>query len=180
MRQRQIDPRHTEARNALRAIGFLVLVIGGIFLAVGVIDFFASFGSFRPPRLFWCAFVGMPLVGIGIAMLKAGFMGAVARYQANEYAPVAKDTFNYIADETQDGVRTVASAIGDGLRGEGRKTDEADLTCPDCGASNQAGSKFCDQCGGALPQDVVCPGCGESNDPDARYCDRCGRPVGGA
>lgn len=104
----------------------------------------------------------------------------MAHYPANEYARVATDTFNYMAEGTQDGIRTVASAIGGGLRGETGRLDGADMACRDCGASNGTGSKFCDPCGGALPQDVVCPGCGEANDADARFCDRCGRAVGGA
>ena len=41
-------------RNNLRTIGLFVLGIGVIFFAIGVISFFASFGSFGPPRYFWC------------------------------------------------------------------------------------------------------------------------------
>ena len=179
MRQRQIDPGHIRKRNALRVVGPIILAVGLLFVIVGTVDFFRAFGGSETPKLFWCNFVGMPLMFVGFVLSGLGFGGAVARYQAGEYAPVAKDTFNYIAEETQDGVRTVASAIGDGLRGEASKPDGADLTCPGCGASNEAGSKFCDQCGKPLPEDVVCPGCGEANDPDARFCDRCGEALGG-
>lgn len=155
----------------MRFIGPVLLVVGLLFMIVGVGNFFLSFGNMNPPRLFWCAFVGMPLLAIGSALTKAGFAGAVARYQAGEYAPVAKDTFNYVADGTQDGVRSIASAVGEGLRGE---TSVDTSPCPACNAPNDPGSKFCDQCGGAFPADVRCPGCGEVNDPDARFCDRCG------
>ena len=86
--------------------------------------------------MFWCNHVGMPVMFVGAVCSMMGFGGALARYHAGEDAPVATDTFNYMAEGTQDGVRTVASAIGDGLRGETRKTDGADPACPDCGASN--------------------------------------------
>lgn len=174
MRRRNIDPNHQGKHAALRLVGLLVLAVGLVFMIVGISNFFSAFGGSGPPRLFWCAFVGMPLVAIGTALTKAGFAGAVARYQAGEYAPVAKDTFNYVADGTQGGVRTIASAIGEGLRGE---AGEDTLPCPACGAFNEQGSKFCDQCGGAFPVELRCPGCGEINDPDARFCDRCGEPI---
>ncbi len=177
MRHRQIDPGHTAKRNVLRIAGPLILLVGALFLIVGVGSFFMSFGGFGPPRYFWCVFVGMPLIFIGKVMSVAGFAGAVARYQAGEYAPVAKDTFNYIADESEVGVRTLASAVGQGLRGE---TNQAVLQCPACGSDNDPGSKYCDQCGGPLPGEVSCPGCGEINDHDARFCDRCGRSIADA
>lgn len=177
MRRRGIDPNHNAKRAALRLIGPVVLVIGLLFTIVGVGNFFMAFGSHGPPKLFWCAFVGMPLIAIGSALTKAGFAGAVARYQAGEYAPVAKDTFNYVADGTRDSVRSIASAVGEGLRGE---AVEDTLPCPACDASNEPDSKFCDQCGGAFPGEKSCPGCGEVNGPDARFCDRCGERIGPA
>jgi hypothetical protein len=178
MRQPQIDPGHTGKRRVLRIIGPVVLLLGIMLTAIGFLTVVMG-DPFDHPGMAALPFIGMPLMFVGAVCSMMGFMGAVARYQANEYAPIAKDTFNYIAEETQDGVRTVASAIGEGLRGETRKTDGADLTCPDCGAPNEPGSKFCDQCGKPLPRDAVCPGCGEANDPDARFCDRCGRAISG-
>ena len=175
MRHREIDPNHNEKRAILRLIGPVVLVVGLLFTIVGVGNFFMAFGSHGPPRLFWCVFVGMPLIAIGSALTIAGFAGAVARYQAGEYAPVAKDTFNYVADGTKDGVRSISSAIGEGLRGE---ADDNSLPCPSCGTSNEPDSKFCDQCGKAFPGELRCRSCGEENEPDARFCNRCGERLG--
>ena len=42
-------------------------------------------------------------------------MGAFSRYIAAEQAPVAKDTINYLAEGTQDAVRTTARAVAQGV-----------------------------------------------------------------
>ena len=57
-----------------------------------------------------------------------GFVGAFARYMAAEQAPVAKDTVNYMAENTQDAVRTVARVAAQGVtegiqRGQGPGSD---------------------------------------------------------
>jgi hypothetical protein len=86
-----------------------------IFLIVGAASFFTSFGSFEPPRYFWCAFVGLPLLFCGGVMLAWGFLGAVQRYAAGELAPVGKDVINYLGENTGPGVSAVASAVREGL-----------------------------------------------------------------
>jgi len=173
--ERKIDPKHREIRDRLRVIGPVLIVVGGLFAAVGVIDFFMAFGGAGQPRLFWCVFVGMPILFLGLAATMYGFMGAVARYQAGEIAPVAKDTLNYVAEGAEDGVRTVARAIGEGLGAAAQGTDAAPVRCHKCSALNDADAKFCDECGTALSKSLECPACGEMNDPDARFCDDCGR-----
>src|SRR5687767_8391831 len=112
-----IDPRHTDMRNTLRAIGPLVVIVGVIFTVIGLGSFFSSFGTFEPPRYFWCAFVGLPLIGLGSAICKFAYLGAVTRYMANEVAPVGKDVVNYVAEGARGAVRDVAAAVGEGLRG---------------------------------------------------------------
>lgn len=107
---------HAAIRGLLRLGGGIALALGLLFMAVGLISFFSSFGTFESPRYFWCMFVGMPLFGIGLGMLKAGYLGAITRYMANETAPVAKDTINYIGEGTQPGVKATARAIAEGLR----------------------------------------------------------------
>jgi tetratricopeptide (TPR) repeat protein len=49
------------------------------------------------------------------------------------------------------------------------------MTCPSCGATDQAG-KFCSQCGTELGKG--CPACGGKLTPGARYCPHCGEEVG--
>jgi ribosomal protein L40E len=126
------------------------------------------------PRYFWCAFVGLPTLFVGMMLLRAGYIGAVARYVAEEGEPVAKDTFNYMADGTKDEVRSVAEAIGEGLglRPGGPEADTASR-CPKCGHANQPAAKFCDSCGAALAK--VCPACNAQNEPAAHFCEGCGK-----
>jgi len=180
MRERfPINPGHGAARGFLRVAGPVVLIIGLIFAIVGLVDFFSAFGGSGPPTKFWCLFVGMPLIFVGLVMTSAGFMGAMARYSAQENAPVGVDTFNYAARNTQQGVRQIAGAIGAGLRDAGPGGGAAKVRCHKCNKENDADAKFCDECGAALMKSAACPGCGELNDPDARYCDNCGRSLRG-
>jgi RNA polymerase subunit RPABC4/transcription elongation factor Spt4 len=174
--ENQIDPDHKEKRGILRVIGPLILVVGLIFLIVGMVSFFSSFGGFAPPRYFWCCFVGLPLMWLGGVLSSAGFMGAAARYVAGESAPVAKDTFNYMADGTKEGVKQVAMAVGEGLAAGGIGKP-VQLRCHKCNQLNDADSKYCKECGTSLLKSKACPACNELNDPDAKFCDNCGRAL---
>jgi hypothetical protein len=157
-------------RGTLRVVGPLVAAVGLVFTIAGIASFFASFGTFEPPRHFWCAFVGLPLVTLGVAITRYAFMGRVSRYVAGETAPVAKDTFNYLAEGTQPGVRAVATAVGEGLRGSG-----SELQCAKCGQRNNSDARFCQKCGANLG--TTCPSCSHRNDAGARFCDACGKPL---
>jgi ribosomal protein L40E len=177
MHDKQIDPGHKSIRNVLRIVGPIVTAIGLILILIGFVSFFRSVGSFGPPKYAWCPFVGMPLLFVGIVMTSAGYMGKMMRYQAQEVAPVAKDTLNYMADGTRDGIKTVAGAIGQGLREGGfgsSSSTETKVRCHKCNALNEVDAKFCSRCGQALTKSKPCPQCSEMNDPDARFCDNCG------
>jgi predicted nucleic acid-binding Zn ribbon protein len=162
----------------LRIIGPIVLLIGVICGIVAVGSFARSFGTMETPTLFIVCGPGILLIPLGLFLTSVGFMGALARYQAGEVAPVAKDTFNYMADGTKEGVTTLARAVGEGL-GAGLAPGVATerRTCPACGNANDADARFCDGCGAALVKDQPCPDCGEPNDADAQFCDRCGRAL---
>jgi class 3 adenylate cyclase len=47
------------------------------------------------------------------------------------------------------------------------------MTCPNCGAENPPGSRFCVSCGQPLSR--ICPNCGSSNPPTAHFCNQCGQ-----
>lgn len=160
-------------RNTLRSIGPFILGAGIILVVIGFISFFSSFGSFGPPRYFWCAFLGMPLIAVGASLSRFGYIGAVGRYVAGEIAPVAKDTVNYMAEESKDAIRHVSEAIGAGLNQNQSLTTI--VRCYKCNAENQTKAKFCNNCAAALLKSNSCAQCGELNDPDARFCDSCGR-----
>ena len=114
------SPQQDMIRGFLRVVGPLTALAGLVFLIVGVASFFSAFGSFEPPRYFWCCFVGIPLLGVGIALSKAGYIGAIYRYFAAETTPVATDAFNEMAEGSQPGLRTAARSITEGIE-EGRK-----------------------------------------------------------
>ena len=174
-RSRRINQHASTQRTGLRTLGAILAVVGGIFAAVGMVSFFSSFGAkpfeSSPPDKFWCAFVGVPMLGIGLTMLKIGYMGTIARYVAGETAPVVSDTLNYVADETKDSIRKVVSSAAAGLR---TPTEDATTSCPACGHNNDHDARFCDHCGKAMPGPKACGNCGNVNDHDARFCDDCG------
>jgi hypothetical protein len=110
------SPQHIPVRKTLRIAGLVLLATGGLLTLIGMGSFFASFGSFGPPRFFWCAFLGMPLLFVGAVLTMFGFAGAVQRYLAGESAPVAKDVVNYMGEKTQPGVKALAKAVTEGIR----------------------------------------------------------------
>ena len=175
MDENRIDPGHNFTRDTLRTIGPVLLVIGGVFMIVGLVDFFSAFGGWHEPHLFWCLFVGMIFLGIGGPMTKFGYLGKIMRYMGQEAAPPVKDTFNYMADGTKDGIKTVVGAIGEGLRESGLGGGSQTMVrCHKCNALAQVDAKFCGQCGHSLSKTKTCPNCRELNDPDAKFCDNCG------
>lgn len=128
MNEQQFQPpEHNNVRMFLRVGGPLVALLGLIFIIVGMGSFFSAFNSFESPRYFWCTFVGMPLLMVGLVMCKFGYLGAVFRYIARETAPVAKDTANYLGEGVQPGVKAVAKAVTEGVleaRQEQRRPDD--------------------------------------------------------
>ena len=121
----QINPQQSQQRTVLRIIGPTVLGVGAILAIVGLVSFFSGFGSApgdedfgKGPEYFWCAFVGLPMIAVGLMICQFAYMGKIFRYVAGETAPVGKDTFNYLAKGTKEGVKDVTSAIREGLAGE--------------------------------------------------------------
>ncbi len=112
---RLLSPQHSNIRGILRVGGPVVAGLGLFFTLVGVGSFFAAFGSFEPPRYFWCAFIGLPLIFVGGAMCMFGFLGAFQRFVAGESAPVAKDVVNYMGENVQPGIKAVTKAAAEGV-----------------------------------------------------------------
>jgi ribosomal protein L40E len=178
-----VGPGHTGVRDLLRLVGPAVLGVGVLLIVIGVGSFFSAFGSFGtgnfgPPKYFWCVFLGMPVLFVGIVLCGAGYTGAVNRYMAGEVAPVAKDTFNYMAHGTRDGVRDLATALGEGIAAGvagAREHATEEEACPSCGAASPAGAQFCPGCGASFLA-ARCSSCGGQLVPGAKFCHRCGAP----
>jgi class 3 adenylate cyclase/tetratricopeptide (TPR) repeat protein len=49
------------------------------------------------------------------------------------------------------------------------------MTCPSCAAENEAGKRFCTECGTALA--VACSSCGASLSGSEKFCGECGTPL---
>jgi len=159
-----MDARHEEKKKKLRNTGKVLLIIGVIFSVVGFVDFFAAFTGSGMPTLFWCLFIGFPLLGFGGMLLKASYMRETAQYMKDEGIPVVKDTYRDLKPEFKDFVNTI----------RGIDTPEEEKICPRCGARNDADNNYCKSCGEALTGSR-CPNCGEEVDPNSTYCGRCGK-----
>jgi hypothetical protein len=116
--QKLESSKHKAVRTYLRVAGPVAAVTGLIFIIVAFADFVRATNNILgdSPKYFWCFFVGMPLLFVGIVMSSLGYVGAATRYMAAETTPVAKDTVNYMAEGTQEGVKTVARAITEGIK----------------------------------------------------------------
>lgn len=51
------------------------------------------------------------------------------------------------------------------------------LICPSCKYENQPATKFCSECGTALPILGQCQSCHHQNKPSAKFCSECGKPL---
>ena len=169
MRRSLAHPDHRSHRTGLRALGAALALVGAILVAIGMLSFFGSMGGGDRPTHFWCAMIGLPVLGIGLMMLKAGYLGTIARYVATETAPVAADTLSHVAHGAKDAVQATAAAIGKGLRGEAPSH-----RCGACGADADPDARFCQQCGKPLATEIACPQCAHANAASARFCAGCG------
>ncbi len=158
-----IPKQHNKARTLFRVIGPLFLLVGVGCITIAMYDFFTIQG-FAQPKYFWLFFVAMPFLFIGFILTGFGFGSSVARYQSREYAPVAKDTFNYLAKETTSGVKNISRAI--------QSSQLSKIECHSCHQQNDIDAKFCDECGEKMMKS--CHSCRNENDPEARFCDNCG------
>ena len=53
------------------------------------------------------------------------------------------------------------------------------MLCPNCGAQNAAGTKFCGNCGKSLAPaaKIICPNCGAAMPETMKFCGNCGSPM---
>ena len=69
-------------------------------------DFFAAFAGQGFPTKFWCLFIGMPLLALGMICFKAGFLRKITGYVAGEAAPAVRDTVEYVAEGLKPHLRS--------------------------------------------------------------------------
>jgi DNA-directed RNA polymerase subunit RPC12/RpoP len=61
---------------------------------------------------------------------------------------------------------------------------QQEISCPNCGARNPVGQRFCGNCGATISEDIpssaeMCPGCGSPITTNQRYCGVCGTQLSG-
>ncbi|MCR3905699.1 MAG: zinc ribbon domain-containing protein [Tenericutes bacterium] len=147
-------------KKTLRKSGITLLVIGLLLMVVAMVDLFLS----DIPQVFYLFFIGGLFLFIGLVMTFYGYMGAVARYQASEIAPVAKDTINYMLDGTKDSAGKFFEQL--------KNTPLPSKTCPQCGKELFPDAMYCDNCGCAMFK--KCPDCMELNEVSSKFCKSCG------
>lgn len=149
--EERLSPGHREIRLVARIVGPLMIAVGAIFTAVGLISFFSAMNGNGPPQYFWCGFVGLPLIAFGSGVTQFAYLGMFARYIAGETAPVHKDTFNYVAKGVRPGVKDLVQAIREGLTEESVENPSEDSRfCPNCGQPAEMPANFCSACGQKL------------------------------
>src|ERR1051325_3987273 len=88
------QPAQATIRTGLRVAGPIIFLLGLLCVLVATVELFTA--GMEPPRHFWLAFIGIPLMFVGGVLSMYGFMGAVARFAAGEAAPVATDAVKYV------------------------------------------------------------------------------------
>lgn len=154
------NTQHRTVKTALKIVGGILLVLGVILAAVGLIDFFASVGTMEMPTRFWCCFIGLPISFSGLVCLLWGFRREIAQYAKNEVTPVAGEAIVDLTPAAADLARAVHTA---------------DTACLRCGTRNAAGAKFCNGCGAPLVR--RCTACETENEAGAKFCGNCGKPL---
>lgn len=146
----KLDPKHSGTRLVLRVLGPILACSGVVLIVLGVGDLFFTMMSPGPPRYFWLAFVGIPVLFVGLVLCMLGFFGSFTRYVFGEAAPVQKDAFNYLASGTTEGVKAMAGAMGEGLATGLSAGARGKVRCPRCNLGNDADARFCKNCAAPL------------------------------
>ena len=158
-----MNNKHESIKKVLKVIGPIILVVGIVLFITTIINM-TSMSSDTFGMTVFTDFGGVACIGIGSICTSIGYGREIAKYGVDEYGPVAKDVHK---DYIRPMMKETAKDIKDVIHG-----DDKVIVCPSCGASNQEGSKFCDQCGKALVK--TCPSCSEVISENALYCPKCG------
>ena len=149
--------KHERTKRIFKITGICLIVAGAAFAITGFIDFFTSFGTGDMPSLFWCLFIGLPMLAAGASPTALGFRREITGYVKNETIPV----INEAGQEITPAVSAIAKAV---------KGEESNL-CPICSKPNDEEAKFCRHCGADLL--VTCKNCGKKVKSGA-FCSECG------
>ena len=136
-------------RSVLRIAGAIAALVGVVLVVLAFADFFsvmsagpAGMATTGLPSKFFLAFIGLPLLGAGISMLRAGYLGVATKYVAGETIPTVKQSLEYLTDgQGVDNLGRTAPPSGQPAAGP---------FCRACGTRNDVDAAFCDSCGASL------------------------------
>lgn len=112
--------------------------------------------------------MGQMMTGIAAGAAVAPVIGGVMRNIVHPINTTSGDASAPQADQFSMGVVHPQTSV----------TTENEVTCPSCGAKQQTGSRFCNQCGTSFVPDIenetTCPVCGAKLPPNSKFCNSCG------
>jgi membrane protease subunit (stomatin/prohibitin family) len=124
------------------------------------------------------------------SMSALGDMGRYMQYKAAESMPdAAKQPGGAAGTGMGLGMgfgmgQVMANAFGGGQQQQGQQGGGSAQTvaCPKCGTANQAGAKFCQNCGANVQEQqhaatVACPNCQAQVQPGSKFCNNCGQSL---
>ncbi len=90
--------------------------------------------------------LGVLALGVGSSLVTFANRGKLARYTANEVAPVVADAVSYVATESAADVGAAARA----LQGATPPAEVVKVKCRACGSLEREKASFCSSCGKPL------------------------------
>jgi ribosomal protein L40E len=175
-----VDPGQERIQGTLCVFGLVLLGLGLVLTAIGLINFFTAFGTIQALRYLGAVVLGLPLIAIGAGLTRVGYSGEIMRDFSRGGTPGVRDAANPLAEFTPQGVETTARATVRGsatAEGESGPSEPWSIRCHRCQAPNPPNAKFCNQCGTTL-EGGTCASCGAALAAGARFCNQCGQPIG--
>ncbi len=138
--------------KTLTIIGIIFLAIGLTLAIIGFANFFKSLGSDKKPTLFWCSFVGIPVIVAGGVCLSLGIKHKISQHILNQSAPLLSKSIKIAVDAAQN----------------------ATMVC-ECGQENADANAYCTACGKQIS--IVCGNCNSVLPVHSVYCSHCGNKL---
>lgn len=106
--------KHEKLKKKLKIAGFVLVIVGAVLTLAAFIDFFITVGNPDKgmPKLFFLAFIGLPMLGIGAGLLTFAFRREIATYSKNESVPVINEASSEIAPAIQNVVKAAKTESG--------------------------------------------------------------------